>query len=145
MAQESAYVADGPARGAEHRAEVRHTSSAPAAATLQLNSRTSRIPKGRITFFKGGAHFDPGEYKEWRREVAAIKRSSKIEDKDFAGVVFLATMGDARNVLWNIDPANFSNNGQCLSDVMEMLNKEFDRPGWEEADHAAGQFEKCAF
>ena len=42
---------------------------------------------------------DPGKYKEWRREIAAIKHPYKIEDKDFAGLVFLATKGDARDVL----------------------------------------------
>ena len=97
----------------------------------------------KIPFSKGGAHLDPGEYKEWRREIAAIKHSYKIEDKDFAGLVFLATKGDARDVLWNVDPADFSDNPNCLSDMMDMLNKEFDRPEWEKADNAAEQFEKC--
>ena len=67
----------------------------PNPATFQ-NNRASRIPNVKIPFFKGGAHLDPGEYKEWRREIAAIKHSYKLEDKDFAGLVFLATKGDAR-------------------------------------------------
>ena len=85
----------------------------------------------------------PGEYKEWRREIAAIRHSYKVEDKDFAGLVFLATKGDARDVSWNIDTSDFTDNPNCLSDMMGMLNKEFDRPEWEKADHAAEQFEKC--
>ena len=56
--------------------------------------------------------------------------------------MFLATKGDARDVLWNVDPADFSDNANCLSDMMDMLKKEFDRPEWEKADHAAEQFEK---
>ena len=62
----------------------------------------SRILNIKTPFFKGGANMDPGKYKEWRREIAASKHSHKIEDKGFAGLVFLATKGDARNELWNI-------------------------------------------
>ena len=88
--------------------------------------RNPRIPNVKVPFFKDGANMDPGEYKEWRREIAAIKHSYKIEDKDFAGLVFLATKGDARDVLWNIDPSEFTDNPNCLSDMMDMPNKEFD-------------------
>ena len=114
----------------------------PATFTSTQN-RNSRIRNVKIPFFKGGANMGPGEYKEWRREIAAIKHSYKIEDKAFAGLVFLATEGDARDVLWNIDPSDFTDNPKCLSDMMDMLNKEFDRPEWEKADHAAEQFDKC--
>ena len=49
----------------------------PNPATFQNNnSRASRIPNVRILFSKGGAHLDPGEYKEWRREIAAINGNS---------------------------------------------------------------------
>ena len=116
----------------------------PDPATFTSNqNRTSRIPNVKIPFCKGGANLDPGEYREWRREIAAIKHSYKIEDKDFAGLVFLATEGDARDVLWNIDPSDFTDNANCLNDMMDMPNKESDRPEWEKADHAAEQFEKC--
>ena len=57
--------------------------------------------------------------------------------------MLLATKGDTRDVLWNVDPADSSDNPNCLSDMMEILNKEFDKPEWEKADHAAEQFEKC--
>ena len=86
---------------------------------------------------------DPGEYKEWRREIAAIKHSYKIDDKDFAGQVFLVTKSDVRDALWNIDPSDFTDNANCLGNMMDMLNKKFDRPEWEKADHAAKQFKKC--
>ena len=46
-------------------------------------------------------------------------------------------------MLWNIDPSDFTDKPNCLSDMMDMLNKEFDRQEWEKADHAAEQFEKC--
>ena len=91
----------------------------------------------------GWMNLDSGEHREWRREIAATKHSYKIENKDFAGLVFLANKGDARDVLWNIDPSDFTDNANCLSDMMDMLNKEFDRLEWEKADHAAEQFEKC--
>ena len=91
-------------------------------------NRNSRIPNVKIPFFKGGANTESGEYKKRRREIAAIKHSYEIENKDFAGLVFLAAKGDARDVLWNIDPSDFTNNSNCLSDMMDMLNKEFDRP-----------------
>ena len=121
----------------------------PATFTSTQN-RNPRIPNVKIPFFKGGANMDAGEYKEWRREIAASKHSYKIEDNDFAGLVFLATEGsgtsrcalELRDVLWNIDPSDFTDNPNCLSDMMDMLNKEFDRPEWEKADHAAEQFEK---
>ena len=86
---------------------------------------------------------DAGENKDWRREIAAIKHSYKIEGKDFAGLVFLTTKSDARDVLWNIDPSDFTDNPNYMSDMMDMLNKNFDSPEWEKADHAAEQFEKC--
>ena len=86
---------------------------------------------------------EPGEYKEWRREIAAIKHSYRISDKDFAGLVFLSTKGDARDVLWQVNPEEFDSDDTCYSNMMSMLNKEYDRPEWEKADHATEQFEKC--
>ena len=89
------------------------------ASPTRLRSRTPRTaftyrnPNVKIPFFKGGANLDPGEYREWRREIAAIKHSYKIEDKDVAGLVFLAAKGDARDVLWNIDPSDFTDNANA--------------------------------
>ena len=56
---------------------------------------------------------EPGEYKEWRREIAAIKHSYRISDKDFAGLVFLSTKGDARDVLWQVNPEEFDSDDTC--------------------------------
>ena len=39
--------------------------------------------------------------------------------------------------------SDFTGNPNCLSDMLDMLNKEFDRPKLEKADHVAEQFEKC--
>ena len=50
----------------------------PATFTNTQN-RNPRIPNVKIPFFKGGANLDPGENREWRREIAAIKHSYKIE------------------------------------------------------------------
>ena len=96
-----------------------------------------RIPNIKIPIFKGGANMDPGEYKEWRREISAIKYSYKIDDRDFAGLVFLATKGDARDVLWNINPEDFEKDPNSYTNILDLLNKEYDRPAWEKADHAA--------
>ena len=102
-----------------------------------------RIPNIKIPVFKGGASMDPGEYKEWRREISAVKYSYKIDDRDFAGLVFLATKGDARDVLWNINPEDFEKDPNSYSNILDLLNKQYDRPAWEKADHAAELFDKC--
>ena len=115
----------------------------PSPAAFQPRDTKNRIPNIKIPFFRGGNSIDPGEYKEWRRELSAIKIAYKIDERDFAGLVFLATKGDARDVLWSINPTDFETNAQCLSDMMKMLDREYDRPEWEKADHAAEQFEKC--
>ena len=70
-----------------------------------------------------------GEYKEWRREIAAIKHSYNIEDKDFAGLIFLAIEDDALDLLWNIDPFDFTDNPSYLRDMMDMLNLSIPKPG----------------
>jgi len=99
-----------------------------------------RIPYIKIPIFKGGANMDPGEYKERRREISAIKYSYKI---DVAGLVFLATKGDARDALWNVNPEDFEKDLNPYSNILHLLNKEYDRPAWEKADHAAELFDKC--
>ena len=71
----------------------------PNPAAFQPRDMKNRIPNIKIPFFRGGNSIDPGEYKEWRRELSAIKIAYKIDDRDFAGLVFLATKGDARDVL----------------------------------------------
>ena len=38
---------------------------------------------------------------------------------------------------------DFETNAQCFNDMMLMLDREYDRPEWEKADHAAEQFDKC--
>ena len=86
---------------------------------------------------------DPGEHKEWRKEISAVKYSYKIDDRDFAGLVFLATKGDARDVLWNINPEDFEKDPNSYSNILDLLNKEYDRSTWEKADHAAELFDKC--
>ena len=115
----------------------------PSPAASQPRDTKNRIPNIKIPFFRGGNSIDPGEYKEWRRELSAIKIAYKIDERDFAGLVFLAKKGDARDVLWSINPTDFETNAQCLSDMTKMLDREYDRPEWEKADHAAEQFEKC--
>ena len=72
----------------------------PNPTAFQPRDAKNRIPNIKIPFFRGGNNMDPGEYKEWRRELSAIKIAYKIEDRDFAGLVFLSTKGDARDVLW---------------------------------------------
>ena len=81
--------------GAEDELEERNPSDAydydsiPEPVTFtSTQNRNSRIPNVKIPFFKGAANMDSGEYKEWRREIATIKHSYKIEDKDFAGLLF---------------------------------------------------------
>ena len=110
------------------------------------NTHTRNIPKlpshAKIPFFNGGTNLDPGEYKEWRREVAAIQSTYGIQDKDFAGHVFLATKGDARSVLWEVQPEHFQD-PTTFGKIMQLLDKEYDRPEWEKADHATEMFEKC--
>ena len=108
--------------------------------------RTRNFPKlpshAKIPHFFGGANQDPGDYKEWRREVAAIQSTYGIQDKDFAGHVFLATKGDARTVLWEVQPEHFAD-PTTFGKIMQLLDKEYDRPEWEKADHATEMFEKC--
>ena len=82
----------------------------PNPAAFQPRDTKNRIPNIKIPFFRGGNSIDPGEYKEWRRELSAIKIAYKIDDRDFAGLVFLATKGDARDVLWSINPMDFETN-----------------------------------
>lgn len=122
---------DVPDESESHEAE---DEPQPNPSAFQPRDSKARIPNIKIPFFKGGNNIDPGEYKEWRRELAAIKIAYKIDERDFAGLVFLATKGDARDVLWNVNPTDFETNDNCLSDMMQMLDREYDRPEWEKAD-----------
>ena len=72
-------------------------------------ARRGGVPsQARPPPFHGGPNLDPGDYRDWRREVAALKASYKVRDEDYGGLVFLATKGDARNVLWEITPEDFT-------------------------------------
>ena len=57
-----------------------------------------------------------------------MMHSYRISDKDFAGLVFLSTKGDARDVLWQVNPEEFESDDTCYSNMMSMPNKVYDRP-----------------
>ena len=84
---------------------------------LQLPSHAKPPP------FSGSSAHDPSEYRDWKREVTAIKASYRISDRDYAGIVFLSTKGDARNVLWEIDPDADFDQDATYARIMELLDE----------------------
>ena len=99
------------------------------------------LPKIKIPEFHGGPNLDPGHFKEWIREVTAMQMAYRIPDINYAGLVFLATKSDARDVLWELDPADLQKEG-TLQKILNSLSKEYDRPDWEKSEHAHYMFEQ---
>ena len=99
------------------------------------------LPNIKLPEFHGGSSQDPGNFKEWVREVTAMQMAYQIPDRNYAGLVFLATKSDARDVLWELDPSDLKQEG-TLKRIMALLTKEYDRPDWEKSEHAHYVFEQ---
>ena len=133
----------GRAKGGGRGPDAEHVRAGGDSDTEATGGRRGHLPShAKPPPFAGSSAHDPSEYRDWKREITAIKASYRISDRDFCGMVFLATKGDARNVLWEIDPDTDFELDETYSRIMELLDKEFDRPEWEKADHAAEQFER---
>ena len=107
----------------------------------QSTNNKKNLPNIKLPEFHGGSSQDPGNFKEWVREVTAMQMAYQIPDRNYAGLVFLATKSDARDVLWELDPSDLKQEG-TLKRIMALLTKEYDRPDWEKSEHAHYVFEQ---
>ena len=106
-----------------------------------FNNNKKNLPNIKLPEFHGGANQDPGNFKEWVREITAMQMAYQIPDRNYAGLVFLATKSDARDVLWELSPSDLKLEG-TLTKIMNLLTKEYDRPDWEKSEHAHHVFEQ---
>ena len=106
-----------------------------------FNNNRKNLPNIKLPEFHGGANQDPGNFKEWVREITAMQMAYQIPDRSYAGLVFLATKSDARDVLWELSPSDLKLEG-TLAKIMNLLTKEYDRPDWEKSEHAHHVFEQ---
>ena len=94
----------------------------------------------RLPTFAGDS--EPGAYKEWWREIKAMKKAYMVDEDIFGSMVFFALKKDAWDVVWEIDPEMLDEKSE-FDKMKKLLDAEYDTMDYEKADLAHQEFEKC--
>ena len=114
----------------------------PASASTDPRAqRPAQGPKVKLKTFEG----DPKLYKEWKREVDTLRFLYNIDDRTFAGMIYLALKpgeGGPRYLLSHMEIQDLCT-ADGMKQVFQILDAECVRESYVRSDEAQARYDRC--